>query len=139
MKQRKALTSRFLQLKCGHAAIGSYRKRFKLDNSAKCQWCGNENQNSAHVLLQCKKWSKQRKLLVKSLKEKRIFLSPRLNAKDTQKLFWKEAAEATLGFLAETQIGVIQSEDDGKWLDTWDLQLLDPGGEEEGEERSNLL
>ena len=131
-----ALTSRFLQLKCGHAATGNYRKRFKLDSSAKCQWCGNENQDSTHILLQCKKWKKQREQLLKNLRRKRIFLSPRLNRKDTKKLFWKEAAEATLKFLSETQAGVIQNGDDEKWLDTWDLQLLDPGGEEreEGEE-----
>ena len=131
-KGRKALTARFLQLKCGHAAIGSYRKRFR-GESARCRWCGNSNEDPTHALLRCKEWKKQRKQLVADLAKKGIFLSHQLTRKDTQKLFQKEAAEATLGFLAETQIGVFKKEDSEEWLDTWDLQLLDPGGREGGE------
>ena len=129
---KKTLTARFLQLKCGHAAIGSYRRRFKQSDSAKCQWCGNENQDPTHTLLHCKKWKQQRRKLIKNLKEGKIFLSQRLNEKDTEKLFQKEAAKATLEFLTETKIGIIQGNDE--WLDTWDLQLLDPGGGEEENE-----
>jgi ribonuclease HI len=128
---KKVLTSRFLQLKCGHAAIGSYMKRFKLSDSAKCTWCGNENENTTHDLLRCKKWTKQRKILINSAKRMGVFLSPRLNEKDAQKLFQKETAEAMLNFLSETQIGVRRKIDDEEWLDTWDLEQLDPRKEDE--------
>jgi len=78
-----------------------------------------------------KKWNKQRKRLVESLRRNEVFLSPRLNEVDTQKLFQKKAAEQTLIFLSETQIGDLHTKEDEEWLDTWDLQRLDPGGEEE--------
>ena len=128
---KKALTSRFLQLKSGHAKTGSYMKKFKLSDSAKCKWCGNENENTTHAILHCKKWTKQRKLLMKNLRIKGIFLSPRLNEKDTQKLFQKETAEAMLSYLSETQIGASLKEDNEDWLDQWDLQQLDPREEED--------
>src|SRR5579871_1788161 len=136
---KKILTSRFLQLKSGHAAVGSYQKRFKLSSSAKCHWCGNDNEDRTHALLRCKEWGKQRKKLRENLRRKEIFLSPRLNGIDTQVLFQEKAAEATLEFLSETQIGNLQKKEDGEWLDTWDLQLLDPGGEEEVHPNSSPL
>jgi hypothetical protein len=137
-KAKKAVISRFLQLKCGHAAIGSYRKRFK-NKPAKCRWC-DESEDPTHALLRCRGWKEQRKRLIESLRERKIFLSRRLNKADTQRLFQKDAAEATLEFLAGTQIGAYEKVDSQEWLDTWDLQLLDPGGDGGGEreEQSNL-
>jgi len=54
-------------------------------------------------------------------------------------LFQEKAAEATLEFLRETQIGNLQMKEDDEWLDTWDLQLLDPGGEGEEQPSSSPL
>ncbi len=66
-----------------------------------------------------------------------VFLSPRLNKKDAQKLFQKETAEAMLNFLLETQIGARWKTDDEEWLDMWDLEQLDPRKEDEEQTSPN--
>jgi hypothetical protein len=131
----KALSARLLQLRCGHAAIGTYQKRFRKRETEKCD-CGERRQDVTHLVLRCKRWKHQRKTLFENAKQKGIYVSPRLDEKDAKRILNEDTLiEHLLLFLKETQIGLLgkkEGEED-EWLDKWDIQLLDPGGEEEGE------
>jgi ribonuclease HI len=131
----KALSARLLQLRCGHAAIGTYRKRFLKSQTEECE-CGERRQDTTHLVLRCKRWRHQRKRLFKSIKQEGVYVSPRLDEKDAKRVLNKgELVEHLLLFLKETQIGLLGKKggEEDEWLDQWDIQLLDPGGGEEGE------
>ena len=49
------LMARFVRTLTGHAPIGEFRKRFKLDGSTSCQ-CGEIEWSVKHVLIDCTLW-----------------------------------------------------------------------------------
>jgi ribonuclease HI len=131
----KILSARLLQLRCGHAAIGTYQKRFLKSETEECE-CGERKQDVTHLILRCKRWKYQREKLLKGAKEKGVYVSPRLDKKDAKRILTKgELIKHLLLFLKETRIGLLGKEgkEEDEWLDQWDIQLLDPGGGEEGE------
>jgi ribonuclease HI len=133
----KALSARLLQLRCGHAAIGSYQKRFRKKETEECK-CGARRENVQHLILRCKRWGEQRKKLMREVAQEGIYISQRLDKEDLRVILEdKKLIEPLLSFLKETEIGLIGKKEEGEWLDKWDIQLLDPGGEggEEGEGR----
>ncbi|CAM9807304.1 unnamed protein product, partial [Heterosigma akashiwo] len=52
----KGLGVRVLQLLSGHCHLGSYLHRFHLEETAKCEWC-DEDETVEHFLLRCQRWA----------------------------------------------------------------------------------
>ncbi|CAN0016399.1 unnamed protein product, partial [Heterosigma akashiwo] len=53
----KGLGVRVLQLLSGvHCHLGSYLHRFHLEETAKCEWC-DEDETAEHFLLRCQRWA----------------------------------------------------------------------------------
>ncbi|CAM9691992.1 unnamed protein product, partial [Heterosigma akashiwo] len=48
---------RVLQLLSGHCNLGSYLHRFHLEETAKCEWCDDEDETVEHFLLRCQRWA----------------------------------------------------------------------------------
>ena len=76
----KALSAGLLQLRCGHAAIGSYRKRFGLEDTERCPY-GARKQDVPHLILRCKLWKRERRKPFKNARKNEVYLSPRLDEK----------------------------------------------------------
>jgi hypothetical protein len=51
---KKQLSSRFFQLKIGHAIIAIYLKRIQKINNTHCWWCSDRNQTIEHLFFNCK-------------------------------------------------------------------------------------
>ena len=66
-KVSKSLTGRFLQLKTGHAVVGTYLYRIKAAEDESCGWCGATRQSTHHVLLKCRRWRRKRDVLKEAL------------------------------------------------------------------------
>ncbi|GAM42575.1 hypothetical protein TCE0_044f16672 [Talaromyces pinophilus] len=62
-KAPKRLTSRYYQLKTGHAPIGAYLYRIKARDSPECKACGGLRETVSHVLFECRSRHKARKEL----------------------------------------------------------------------------
>ena len=106
------LSARLLQLRCGHAAIGTYQKRFLKRETEECE-CGERKQDTTHLVLRCKRWKHQRKKLFEGIKQKGVYISPRLDKKDAKRILTKgELIEHLLLFLKETRIGLLCYEPD---------------------------
>ena len=115
--------------------VGTYRKRFRKSETEECE-CGERRQDAVHLVLRCKRWKRQREKLFKGIKQEGVYISRRLDGKDAKRVLNKdELIEHLLLFLKETRIGLLGKEgrEEDEWLDQWDIQLLDPGGREEGE------
>ena len=63
----QAVTSRYFQLKSGHAAIGVYLHQIKAQEDATCRDCGLSRETIHHLLFECRKWRHQRNKLYKDL------------------------------------------------------------------------
>jgi hypothetical protein len=129
----KRLSSRFFQLKIGHAITATYLKRIqKLDNT-RCWWCSERQQTVEHQFFNCKRWRKQRKKFFEE-KVKLGLSKPRNKDKndknDKNKLFNNlHAYNAILAFLDAIDIGlrVNNNEREEQEIynqDSWDLESL---------------
>ena len=92
---RRETASAFYQLKTGHGYNKSYLHRFNKTETNKCS-CG-VLQSPEHLLLSCKNYNIERRLLVKGVGSRRPTLPLLLHS--------KQGIKATLKFLAQTRIG----------------------------------
>ena len=53
----KGLGVRVLQLLSGHCHLGSYLHRFHLEETAKCEWCDEDETVEHFFLLRCQRWA----------------------------------------------------------------------------------
>lgn len=66
----KKYASRYLQLKVGHGAVGTYLARIGAIENPLCWWCRQAVQSVEHLFTKCRKWRKEcRKLLRRLYKE----------------------------------------------------------------------
>ena len=68
---RKSLAGRYYQLLSGHAATGTYRRRFGVAGGVvECRWCARgEPESRHHLFTRCEAWREQRERLWKDVGE----------------------------------------------------------------------
>lgn len=60
----KRITTRYYQLKTGHAVIGSHMKHIKSLEHDACWWCDAEERQTVHHLFkECQRWRQEREIL----------------------------------------------------------------------------
>lgn len=130
-KTSKRLSTRFFQLKIGHAITAVYLKRIGKSEFSNCWWCSNRNQTIEHLLFECSRWRKERKKFYSKLEESKT-PRPRNNDKEAKfKLFNNSKAfKAILDFLNSTQIGTKpdweqQEEENIRNIDSWDIESIE--------------
>lgn len=64
---KKSSTARYLQLKCGHTTTGAHLLRIGKARDAQFWWCGEGSQTVSHLLLECRKWRRQRESMLRKL------------------------------------------------------------------------
>lgn len=74
---QKSIAARYLQLKSGHAITGVHLVRIKKVEDARCWWCGGSRQTVAHLMLECRKWRRERVAMLEELNADRIWISAR--------------------------------------------------------------
>ena len=66
LRTKTTLTPNLTTLLTGHGRLRSYYHRFKITNNPMCS-CNQEEETVKHVIYKCKKFSKERKLLIESV------------------------------------------------------------------------
>lgn len=135
---KKSVTARYLQLKSGHAITGEYLLRTKQAQDARCWWCNSSKQTVVHLLMECRKWRRERDVMLRDMHRKKIKISARRDTSDLQLLFGEGAAEAVLRFLERTAVGKRKEDREAGVIDEWDIDRIDgsEGMSEEAVERS---
>jgi hypothetical protein len=72
---RKSCAARYLQLKSGYVTTAVHLMRIGKAEDARCWWCNSIRQTIVHLLLECRKWRREREAMVKKLKAKDITVS----------------------------------------------------------------
>lgn len=126
---RKAFAARYLQLKSGHAITAAYLMRIGKAEEARCWWCSNSRQTVKHLLLECRKWRREREILIQKLKARDIAVSETPDRRNLKILFGDNAIVDMLKFVENTEIGKRQGAGDDK-IDSWDVERLDRRGED---------
>lgn len=69
-RTRKAIASRYFQLKSQHAVTAVYLVRISKQNDDLCEWCGRrKRQTVKHLMLECQKWRKERNQMRKKIRD----------------------------------------------------------------------
>lgn len=131
---KKSVTARYLQLKSGHAITGEYLLRTKQAQDARCWWCNSSRQTVVHLLMECRKWRRERDVMLRDMHQKKIKISARRDTSDLQLLFCESAAEAVLRFLEHTAVGKRKEGREAKAIDEWGMDRLDGSEGTTGEE-----
>jgi vacuolar-type H+-ATPase subunit I/STV1 len=133
---RKSVASRYLQLKSGHAITGTHLLRIGKVQDARCWWCSSSRQTVEHLLLECRKWRRERATMIRKLSTKNITIRETPDRRNARILFEHKATVDVLEFIETTEVGkrpVTESDE----ADSWDIERLDRGGNEEGEVKGN--
>ena len=129
----KRLAQRYYQYKTGHAPIGAYLHRIKARDSPTCLGCSRGNETVNHLLIDCRKWRRQRDILLKDLTEAGVE-KPHLSeaCPEARLLEDPKATKALLVFIA-----AIREQDDDKQAaaqayraDNWGIEILEEGDRE---------
>ncbi|KAI7704569.1 hypothetical protein KC353_g13409 [Hortaea werneckii] len=126
---KKSTAARYLQLKSGHAITGVHLLRIGKVRDARCWWCGSSRQTVAHLMLECRKWRRQRDKMLRVLISNKIVISARRDHADLKILFQDNAIEQALRFIESTEVGKKLTEDADNH-DSWDIDRLDQGEDE---------
>jgi hypothetical protein len=126
----KRLSSRFFQLKIGHAITATYLNRIQKMNNTHCWWCSNRKQTVEHQFFNCRRWRKQRKKFYEEIVKLGLSRPQNGDKIDKNKLFNNsQAYNAILAFLDATDIGlrannIKEEEEEAYNQDSWDLESL---------------
>lgn len=121
---KKSVTARYLQLKSGHAITGEYLLRTKQAQDARCWWCNSSKQIVLHLLMECRRWRRERDVMLRDMHRKKIKISARRDTSDLQLLFREGAAEAVLRSLDHTAVGKRKGDEEARVIDEWDMDRL---------------
>jgi hypothetical protein len=119
-----------LQLKSGHAITAAHLMRIGKAEDARCWWCSGSRQTVAHLLLECRKWRRERESMVQKLKAKDITVSETPDRRNLKILFEDNAIVDMLEFVEQTEVGKRPGAENNK-VDWWDAERLDQGNEDE--------
>jgi hypothetical protein len=121
---RKSCAARYLQLKSGHAITGIHLTRIGKAEDARWWWCNSSRQTVAHLLLECRKWCRERETMVKKLKAKDITVSEAPDRRNLEILVAGNAIVDMLEFVEKTEVGNRPVSENDK-VDAWDVERLD--------------
>lgn len=130
---KKSAAARYLQLKSGHAVTGVHLFRIDKIEDARCWWCGHSRQTVAHLMLECRKWRRERDKMLRSLSTDKLTISPRRDRTDLEVLFEEGATKAVLRFIENTDVGKRLTDETSKY-DLWDVDRLDQRNGEDATE-----
>ena len=125
---KKRISERYYQLKIGHAITAEYLYKIKKIENTKCWWCSNRKQTINHLLLECRKWRKERQELLNQIAKKGL---PKILLRDKlakEKLFNPRYIEVMLTFIEKTEIGIRpkqEEEEEERRLDLYGIEILD--------------
>jgi hypothetical protein len=85
----------------------------------------------SHLMLKCRKWRRERKLMLSTLASKKIEISARTNGQDLETLFEEVSIEAVLRFMESTSIGKRVEAYDAQRMDEKNIERLDSGGDKD--------
>ena len=104
-KVRKELVCHFYQLLLGHAAMAPYLHRFGKAPNDTCCWCGTgEIQIRHHLLIRCRRWSPEIRMMWQRVEKDWEWASPRA---PSARLLFRDAraTPVVLEFLSSTRVG----------------------------------
>jgi hypothetical protein len=127
---RKSCAARYLQLKSGHTITAAHLMRIGKAEDARCWWCSGSIQTVAHLLLECRKWRRERESMVQKLKAKDITVSETPDRRNLKILFEDNTIVDMLEFVEQTEVGKRPGAENDK-VDSWDAERLDQGNEDE--------
>jgi hypothetical protein len=115
MESRKSISSRFYELKTGHALIGKYLSRIGKRRDIECWWCGHEYQTRDHVFQWCKRWKRELKQLWVDRQEgedgykgvEKVLKTPKISLPMSLVFAEEKCSKALLDFLYHTDVGRI--------------------------------
>lgn len=102
---RKSVAARYLQLKLGHAITAAHLMRIGKAEDARCWCCSGSRQTVAHLLLECRKWRRERETMVQKLQATDITISETPDRRALKILFEDNAKVDMLEFVEETEVG----------------------------------
>ena len=126
---RKSVAARYLQLKSNHAVTGVHLLRIKKSQDARCWWCGGSRQTVAHLMLECRKWRRERETMLQRLRAKNVTITERRDRRDLEILFEQDATIDVLQYIESTEVGKKLPDGMDK-CDSWDIERLDREDEE---------
>jgi len=126
---RKSMAARYLQLKSNHAVTGVHLLRINKVQDARCWWCGGSKQTVAHLMLECRKWRRERETMLQRLSAKNVAITERRDWRDLETLFEQVATIDVLQYIESTEVGKKLPDGTDK-CDSWDIERLDRNGEE---------
>jgi hypothetical protein len=126
---RKSCAARYLQLKSGHAVTAVHLTRIGKVEDPRCWWCHSSRQTVAHLLLECRKWRRERETMVKKLKAKDITVGEAPDRRNLKILLTDNAIVGMLEFVEKTEVGKRPGAENNK-VDLWDVERLDKRDEE---------
>ncbi|KAL2008088.1 hypothetical protein VTN00DRAFT_8070 [Thermoascus crustaceus] len=127
----KKIVSRYYQLKTGHAAIGTYLKRIRAQESEACRGCQAPKESIHHLLFECRQWRRQRGTLYQALDRAGVARPTAAEDHPEGRLLGDpKATKALLQFLADTTVGcppgdLAQAAERARKDDEWGLEALE--------------
>jgi hypothetical protein len=128
-KTRKSSAARYLQLKSGHAITGAHPLRLGKVQTAQRWWCGGNGQTVSHLLLECRKWRRQRDSMLRKLCTSKVSVSKRRDRAHIEILFNDGAIAEVLRFIDNTEVGKKLAEQ-GNSDDSLDIERLHQSADE---------
>ena len=129
---RKFVASRYLQIKSGHAVTRVHLLRIGGVLDARCWSCSSSRQTVEHVLLECRKWHRERATMIRKLNTKNVGINETPDRRNVSILFGDHATVDVLEFIKKTEVGKRLAVESDK-ADAWDVERLDRGKNEERE------
>lgn len=74
----KIYASRYYQLKIGHGAVETFLTRTGVIEAPEYWWCRVAKQTVEHLYIQCRKWRRQRRKLVRELEKRGVKWQPQV-------------------------------------------------------------
>jgi hypothetical protein len=131
-RRKKFVVARYLQLKSGHTITGAHLKRIGKVEDARCWWCSGSKQTVAYLLLEYRKWLRERKTMIRNLGAKDITIDETRDRRNLRILFEDNAMVDMLEFVEKTEVGKKPGAEPNK-VGSWDVELLNQSADE-GEE-----
>jgi hypothetical protein len=97
---------------------------------ARCWWCSSSRQTVEHLLLECRKWRRERMTMIRKLSTKNITISETPDQRNVKILFEDNATVDVLEFIEKTEVGKRPAAESDE-IDSWDIERLDRGENEE--------
>jgi hypothetical protein len=126
---RKSVAARYLQLKSNHTVTGVYLLRINKVQDARCWWCSGSKQTVAHLMLECRKWRRERETMLQRLSAKNVTITGRRDRGDLETLFEQVATVDVLQYIESTEVSKKLPDGVDK-CNSWDIERLDREDEE---------